>query len=68
MKKTGGEVQYRNLWQHLDELAQTRKVQWVIIKPDNRPAELDKLDPSLREAVEAARRMKQPPPEPAFKG
>src|SRR5258708_16976411 len=30
MKKTGGEVQYRNLWQHLEEIAAARQGQWRI--------------------------------------
>jgi ribonuclease HI len=64
MKKTGGEVQYRNLWERLDELAQARQVEWVMVKPDQRPAELERLDEPLREAVEAASRMAEPPAEP----
>src|SRR5258708_8485287 len=67
MKKTGGEVQYRNLWQHLDRLAQARKVQWILVKNDNRPALMEKLAEPLRRALDTARQMKQPNPEPEFK-
>lgn len=68
MKKTGGEVQYRNLWQHLDKLAQARTVQWTLLKNETRPALVDKLVEPLRQTVEAARQMKRPNPEPEFKG
>ncbi len=67
MKKTGGEVQYRNLWQHLDKLAQARKIQWTLVNSENRPAPMDKLSEPLRQAVETARQMKHPNPEPEFK-
>ncbi len=67
MKKTGGEVLYRNLWQRLDSLAQARQVQWLLVKGDNRPPEMNMLDETLAQAIESAKRMKVPPPEPEFK-
>ncbi len=57
MKKEGGEVLYRDLWQRLDELARTRHVQWVLVRPDSRPPELDRLGEPLVQALEAARHM-----------
>src|SRR5450432_488872 len=67
MKKTGGEVLYRNLWQRLDSLAQARKVAWVLVKGDDRPPEMDMLGETLAQGIEAAKLMKQPPAEPQFK-
>jgi ribonuclease HI len=67
IKKTGGEVQYRNLWQHLDRLAKARNVKWETVKPDNRPPEMERLDDALREAMEAASQMTEAPSEPEFK-
>ncbi len=58
MKKTGGEVQYRDLWQRLDQLTQARKVQWVIVKATNRPAQFDQLDEPIKQAIESARHVK----------
>jgi ribonuclease HI len=57
MKKEGGEVLYRDLWERLDRLAQERQVQWILVRPDSRPPELDRLAEPLAQALEAARRM-----------
>jgi ribonuclease HI len=67
MKKTGGEVQYRNLWQHLDKLAQDRKIQWVLVKSDKRPEQMATLDMPLKEAIAEARHLEKGPDEPIFK-
>jgi ribonuclease HI len=67
IKKTGGEVQYRNLWQHLDQLAKARDVKWVTVRPDNRPPEMERLDEAVQEAVEAASEMTKAPAEPEFR-
>ncbi|MEP7289368.1 MAG: RNase H family protein [Chloroflexota bacterium] len=68
IKKTGGEVQYRNLWQYLDRLAAARKVQWTLVKSTNRPTPMAALDSALQEAVNTAKGMSPPPDEPAFEG
>ncbi len=68
IKKTGGEVQYRNLWQHLDRLAQARQVQWMTVRPETRPPEMDRLDDALQEALEAASHMTEAPAEPGQPG
>lgn len=65
-KKTGGEVVYRNLWQHLDKLAQRRTVQWVLFAENQRPTALDTLTVPLNEAIRQAKQMRQAPPEPEF--
>jgi len=51
IKKTGGEVKYRELWEQLDALAQARHINWILYKDDTRPAALDQLDQPLREII-----------------
>lgn len=63
-KKTGGEVQYRNLWQHLDHLASRRKIQWILVKDNDMSPEMAALENAIKGALEAARRMPTPPAEP----
>lgn len=67
-KKTGGEVQYRNLWQHLDRLAARRKIAWILIKENDTPPEMASLTDPLKGALDVARQMKTPPAEPEFEG
>lgn len=57
-KKTGGKVQYRDLWERLDALSARHRVRWTLYADENRPADLDgilaRLEEPLRQAVEAA--------------
>jgi ribonuclease HI len=57
-KKTGGEVQYSDLWKKLDQLAQARKVQWVLVKSDARPLAMDALTQPLKETIEQMKKSK----------
>lgn len=56
IKKTGGEVLYRDLWEKLDQLAQRRTVKWTLIKADARPPEMELLDQPLRQQIALAKR------------
>jgi ribonuclease HI len=55
-KKTGGEVQNRDLWERAEKLSALRDVRWVLYSDQSRPIELERLSEPLREVVERARR------------
>ncbi len=55
LKKSGGEVQYRTLWQRLDALAEQRRIRWFLVSSDERPPEMERLEKPLQQAIEAAR-------------
>jgi len=56
IKKTGGEVQHRELWERADALMHARKIEWVLFAEDSRPAQIDAMEDALRQAVERARK------------
>lgn len=55
VKKDGTAVQHRELWTRLDELDQRRKIQWVLIKDNERPIEWEQVEASLEQAVKEKR-------------
>ncbi len=56
IKQTGGEVKFKDLWEQLDQLAQMRRVQWVL-SGDNSVPEWDQLKAL---ALQAAQKQTQP--------
>ncbi len=55
IKKTGGEVLHRELWEQADQLMSARQVAWIQFTDATRPPELEQLDEALQQAVERAK-------------
>ena len=55
VKKDGNAVQHRELWAHLDALDKTRRIQWVMVKDNERPIEWEQVEASLEQAVKDKR-------------